>query len=40
MTNNENINEDWYGKWCGIVSNEYTNVKAATNTSGKQRHGK
>ena len=31
MTNNENIKEDWYGKWWNIIANEYPNLQNMNN---------
>ena len=28
MSNNENLKEDWYGKWWGIISNQSPNIMA------------
>ena len=34
MLNNENIKEDLYVKWWGIISSEYPNVRASNSQYG------
>ena len=38
MSNNENIKEDWYGRWWGILTNESSSVKNSTNPRRNQTH--
>ena len=33
MSNNENLKEEWYGKWWNIINTEYTNKERSTSQS-------
>ena len=39
MTNNENLREDWFGKWHGIINTQHSNMHSrSTNSSNSTNH--